>query len=348
MSVAKTNYESGDRKPMFGRIKKLLEEELEGHNSDDIENAELEKICKGISKDILKDIMKDTSLLEEHIHARKGFEKRNWERWKEGLQKFEMFLDICRELGEEYGDYYVSTAVGNYDPMFIAIQALHARSCLVASEIYALMLAGFADGALARWRTLHEHNVTAMFLAKGDQELAERYLRHEDVVHYKWMVQFNKHCERLGQEPIDADEIKEITDKFNGIKEKYDKSFCKLPYGWASKVISNANFYEMEKFVGLDKMRPYYLWANQKVHAGHKVNYADLGLSEAKEYLLLVGQSNSGMTDPAHCAALSLMQITTTFLLLRPEAESIVFSEMLITMEEEIGEVFGDIQNQKR
>ncbi len=41
-----------------------------------------------------------------------------------------------------------------------ALLMLHARTCLVASELETMIRCGYADGAAARWRTLHEMAVT--------------------------------------------------------------------------------------------------------------------------------------------------------------------------------------------
>jgi len=38
---------------------------------------------------------------------------------------------------------------------------------------------GPADGAMARWRTLHEINVVITLIAEHGDELAERYLAHD-------------------------------------------------------------------------------------------------------------------------------------------------------------------------
>jgi hypothetical protein len=50
-------------------------------------------------------------------------------------------------------------------PHLVNVMArLHASACLVAFEILTLLQAGHAQAALARWRTLHETAVTALFI----------------------------------------------------------------------------------------------------------------------------------------------------------------------------------------
>ncbi len=65
-----------------------------------------------------------------------------------------------------------------------------------------------------------------------------------------------------------------------------------------------------------------------------------LGMCEATEDILLVGQSNSGMTDPAHSSAISLAQITTVLLNIEPNIDRLVILKIIVEMEKEIGEAF--------
>ncbi|NJM53745.1 MAG: hypothetical protein HC846_10380 [Blastocatellia bacterium] len=78
---------------------------------------------------------------------------------------------------------------------FEVLLSLYARACLVSSEILVLLKAGFPDGSHARWRTLHEIAVVAMFIEKHGKEVAERYLLHEYVEDYKGAMQHQKYCE---------------------------------------------------------------------------------------------------------------------------------------------------------
>jgi hypothetical protein len=96
-------------------------------------------------------------------------------------------------------------------------------------------------------------------------------------------------------------------------------------------------------------MRPYYKWASKNTHATHDGLYPILGLSEAKEEILLVGQSNSGMTVPAHSLALSLMQVTAV--LLNEEIkydvscslDTLVTMKLIKKLEVDIGNLFLEL-----
>ena len=55
------------------------------------------------------------------------------------------------------------------------IDGLHGKGCATAAGILVLLRAGFADGALARWRSLYEVELIAHFIADHGLSTAERY-----------------------------------------------------------------------------------------------------------------------------------------------------------------------------
>ncbi|KAB1443583.1 hypothetical protein F8A88_04880 [Pseudodesulfovibrio senegalensis] len=104
------------------------------------------------------------------------------------------------------------------------------------------------------------------------------------------------------------------------------------------------NFSDLEEDVNLDHFRPYYKWASQSIHGGPKGLMSRLGLCEAGTDILLVGQSDSGMTDPAHSTALSLVQATTNLLGLEPTIDHLVVTMIIGDMAHEIGKAFIEIE----
>jgi hypothetical protein len=69
-----------------------------------------------------------------------------------------------------------------------------------------------------------------------------------------------------------------------------------------------------------------------------------LGLYPDNEELLLTGPSDTGFTDPGHSTAISLLQITTFLLTLRPNIDCLSVCHILSTLAEEIGNTFLSIQ----
>lgn len=296
------------------------------------------KLAKSMKASLLSD---SARMLEERRELFTQFCKRNHKRWQVAFDLFETFIVICTEAGENYNSTYRPTAAEKHDVVFDIIVRHHARACHISQEIMCLLKAGFPDGAHARWRALHEVNTTAMFIAKHGRECAERFYWYDVTESYKGMLQHRRYEHRLREKGPTDDEFSKCEKLYHQLIAKYGNNFGK-PYGWASHVMANkrVTFANIEENVSLDHMRPYYKWASQNIHAGAKGINNKLGLCEATEDMLLVGQSNSGMTDPAHATAISLAQITTTLLNIEPNIDRLVVLNIILEMEEEVGQAF--------
>jgi hypothetical protein len=86
-----------------------------------------------------------------------------------------MMIAITRQFSVLAGRQLAKEQTDHNQHLASALTRLHARACQVAAEILALMQHGFADGAMARWRTLHEIAVIATFLRDRGEVMAERY-----------------------------------------------------------------------------------------------------------------------------------------------------------------------------
>ena len=82
-----------------------------------------------------------------------------------------------------------------------AVAGLQARGCRVTAEILRLLSGGFASGANARWRTLHEMTVIAGFLAERDDDVSQRYIDSCLLDQYKEVNEYQRHCDITGCEP---------------------------------------------------------------------------------------------------------------------------------------------------
>lgn len=141
------------------------------------------------------------------IAEHRGFQERLEVRWGEPLNLLRMELALSRELGGEvYHRNKRSKTKRNRHKRFVLSQ-LHVRACQVTSEVICLLENGYADGAMARWRTLYEIGVVATLISDHDDELAERYLAHEVVEARNSLKLYAQNYAELGYEPPSAAEV---------------------------------------------------------------------------------------------------------------------------------------------
>ena len=333
--------------------KKLHESKISLDNLDDNNNEEIEglihqlisELSPSLKKLLLTDYHK-TLLKKRDLF--KSFCDKNVQRWQAGFDLLEVFILICIESGDNFNTAYRPSAFEKNDIVFDIVVKHHARACQIAQEILCLLKSGFPDGAHARWRALHEVTVTALFIAKNGYECAERFYWYEVVESYKGMLQHKRYEHRLNEKGPTNKEIEDCKITYDQLIDKYGRSFGK-PYGWAANFINKGRvaFSDIEENVSLDHMRPYYKWASQTIHAGPKGINKTLSLCNSENNILLVGQSSSGMPDPAHGTAIALAQITTALLNIDTTIDRLIVLTIINEITKEIGEVFLKCDIQK-
>src|SRR5260370_36714366 len=93
-----------------------------------------------------------------------------------------MMLTMSRELGDSVNrEIRQSPDASSRRHLIDVLARSHARACQIVEEILCLLECGLSDGAMARWRTLHEVAVVASFVATHGEDLAERYVSHQAV-----------------------------------------------------------------------------------------------------------------------------------------------------------------------
>ena len=335
---------------------KALTAHVEGLNLDE---AQLQKFIEHIPEtipaivadtaDSILKTLKDEApamLRQRHSDIPK-FEKRNQRRWKPAFNLLEMFMVIAYEVGAEFNNKFREEASLQSDDVFNVLTRLHARGCQIGFEILTLIKSGFADAAHARWRTLHENAVVAFVIAKHGQDIAERYSLHEVIESYKAMCEYQKNFSALHDEPLPEEEMEQGKKAYDELVKCFGNNY-KDQYGWATKALNKAKvrFSDLEIESGLAHLRPYYRMASHNVHANIKGAKFKLGMAPRAESILLAGPSNYGFTDPAHGAAISLMQITTALLNTRPNFDRLVILKILDKLQAEIGDEFLRIQRE--
>ena len=321
---------------------------LDSEQSSKIIGDVIQRIVPEFSEILLKSLKsKMATALEESRLCQSQFEERLLKRWKKPIDLMEFFLILCQEAGSEFNDKYRTEAGRTHDYVFGVLTRLHARGCQIVCEMLTLLKGGLADGAHARWRTLHEIAAVSFFIRDHGPQVAERYLHYETVETYKEALEYQKHCRELGDEPLTEKELETIKKRHDQALNIYGEDFGD-EYGWIPKdILKNRNFSEIEKSAKIDRLRPYYKWACHNVHSGPKSLASRLGLIKTNENpIILAGRSNYGLADPGQGAAISLCQITVCLLSTRPTIENLVVIKTIEKLVDEINPAFCDVQKE--
>ena len=179
-----------------------------------------------------------------------------------------------------------------------------------------LLETGHADGAIARWRTLHEITVVGTLLNEFGEEAATRYVDHQHVEAKRANDEYAASSVLLGFSPMPKRDQARIEANFKDLIGKYGASFG-TPYGWAVSFLQVGNkpsFRDLERAAGKSAMRSYYKMASHNVHAGPRSIFYTLS-SLGDPSGLVAGASSAGLDEPGRLTALAFTQVI--FLLFR-------------------------------
>jgi hypothetical protein len=258
-----------------------------------------------------------------------GFRERLEERWGQPLGQLRMLLTMCREWCQWIHQRNVSL---KGDPEKKQLQSLLirllTRGCQVTDEIICLLENGFADGAMARWRTLHEISVVAAVIRHYGNDIAAKYIDHQAVESKRKLDKYLVCYKDLGYKPLSARAQNKIVKTYNAAIARYGKPF-KSDYGWAAFHLNNdwPTFADLEKAAGRAEMRSHYQMGNDNIHAGIKSMYFRLGLLNRDG--LLAGRSNAGLMEPGQNTAHTLTQLAAIVGLSEPIMDDLVAADMM-------------------
>lgn len=277
--------------------------------------------------------------------TRSDFENGINRHWGHAIDLLWMLLELCRQHGNDFSARAHRSRKERH--LREALVLLHARGCQVAGEIIILMVGGYADGALARWRTLHEINMTALFLTGHGDDLAERYLHHAVVEAYDAMEEFLRTYELLGYARPSKRSIARVKGAYDKAIKKYGKSFG-ARYGWAKGYLKKggAGFRQIEEDAGQAAMRSHYKMACYSVHAGAKSVAFRLGIETPGIHI--AGASDSGLEEPGQNLAHTLTQLTAMVLGSNWGVDEMVKAHTLAALRDEISESLSTTESRIR
>lgn len=193
--------------------------------------------------------------------------------------------------------------------LFKVLVILHARACLVASEVLALIRTGHGAGAYGRWRTLHEAAVVAAFLSRYGEDAAVRFHRHSEIEQLKTAKLMR---ELDPNDPFAADEsLARMKQRRQDLLDEFGKAFGN-DYGWAAEFVGNERpkWKDIEQHADLDHARLHYRGSSNVVHSnsvGTLLNLRMLG----GELIAVNSPSDDGLATPGFASLIPLLLITS-------------------------------------
>lgn len=204
--------------------------------------------------------------------------------WGYYLDWFLFLIRQYYEIGSLCNDLLRSLESDDVDQhLYVVNSRIHALSCRVANEVFALLSQGFSDGALTHVRTMYEYEIVSRAIwESSDPELtARKYDNHvycDEVRKYRILDKMN----RLSL--FDISEYESAEKKVSELKREFGK-YYELPWGWANHLVSGRpSFGALDKAVSGSNGADLYYWSSSQLHA------SSIGLSGA------VGPSQSGWT----------------------------------------------------
>ena len=278
-------------------------------------------------------------------------------KWGKILTKANYFITLSEEIGKEVFEQWKKYKKLS-QKKYLALIKIHARSVQIAREIFCLSENGFADGALSRWRSLHELEVISIFLAEQNNNVSERYLEHEDIKKYLDVKEYNKYFKKLKQSPPDKNNYRRLYRKYQKLISKYGKQYqFNGGYGWippktlrnpkTKKLLPQQTFNNLEIHTDRAHYIPYFRLSSNSVHGGASGFYR-VGLAEdSQEKVLLTGRTTTGISEPLELMLISMNLISTNLLPLEKDLSYFYQSFLEIkVLHLLLDEILNDIKKQ--
>ena len=315
-------------------------------------DTQLPKVIESTARKTAVSVLKTLRERWPNEHAQqeqelKGFRDRLEECWGPAIGQLRMLLTMSREWCQEALQREEARKRRKPEKIRRLLIRLLVRACQVTDEIACLLEDGLADGAMARWRTLHEITVVAAVISQHGEGIAERYLAHQAVESKRAMDKYLACYQKLGYKPLTQREQKKIQRNYDKAMTQYGKPF-KTDYGWAAFHLKNdrPTFADLEAAAGRAGMRAHYQMGNDNIHAGIKSIFVRLGLMDYQ--FLLAGRSNAGFTEPGQNAAITLTQLSVLVCMSEPNFDDLVAGAMMVTLGEEIPRLFAKADRRLR
>jgi hypothetical protein len=294
------------------------------------------------------------SEFESRLRKTEEFRTNLITRWRKPLKLLSAQIAIAAQYGQDLNTWLRDNPPDGKSSVVEAITRLQARATQIAWEIEVLLQNGFADGALSRWRTLHEVSIVALFIEQEGEDTARKYLDHLEVDSRDMARFMQKAAAKSGHAELTPDEVLQLEAKVSELRALHGNEFDGY-HGWASKAIEarlkslgvydpkkkvNPNFFDIEEAVDMDRLRPYYKLASGAVHAGPKGAFFKLGLPPQYPNAILAGPSNAGLSEAGRLTAWSLGMTCVALMMVEPILDGLAWANVIVELGSQAGNAF--------
>lgn len=282
--------------------------------------------------------------ISNHKMELSGFYTRFNKTWGQPIKNLEFYILLHQHTGQFFKRYIFVANKDINERQLTALLRIHARAVKISFEIHNLIKAGFASGAISRWRPLYELAISSLFISQKGEETAERFLKFPVRESLREARIYREHYNKLNFEPIEDSQIETLEEQLSDLTDQYGDSF-NSHWGWAeADLSSDASRKTLAEEVGIEEYEPFFSFSSNAVHGGPKGIAYQLGLQDIQRELFLVGPTNSGFTDPAQLTCIMLDNITRGLLNIDDEIVWEVIMEALVELRENVISSFVSTQ----
>lgn len=249
------------------------------------------------------------------------FERHLGRIWGRAFDYMRALVILCIEIGEARAARVHARPTRRERTLDDVLLRLHARGCLVASEVIVLLESGHAGGALARWRTLHEIDVVAAFIGSNGNAAARRYAAHADAEGVR--------VERAGQLDPETLDLRALLGARRARRLRKEGKEFEADYGWAAAALGKrrVTFKDLEEATQRATWRQPYAVACGIVHAGSHATHSPMGLLGIEA--MLSGPTTAELEVPAEWTVKRLIQLTMTIIDREPSIDAMVATKVI-------------------
>ena len=221
----------------------------------------------------------------------------------------EEVISLSESLGAEARSSRFESMTDEY---WLVMRSLHARTCLHARGVLALLANGLVDPAWAQWRVCHEIATIARFISDSP-EMAPRYLNFTYVNKYQLANELCGIGSNQAPGKAELDNLNKLADQVKqDLRKVYGRSGISNYYGWSGLGSFKDIMAEVSKGDSWNP-RGEYMLAGERIHGAP--NAGEPFKEDGGRLVFVVGPKNSGLTGPVDLTSIAITRATIALLL---------------------------------